>query len=77
MIKKMPILSHYLLSTDNKRLKFIPGDAEMVGIANVSSLQKKKLVKELTSLDADYIIIDLEQDLPLTLLIFLCLAHSE
>ena len=59
MIKKMPNLLIICYQLIIKDLNFIPGDAEMVGIANVSSLQKKKLVKELTSLDADYIIIDL------------------
>ena len=52
-------LSDYLLITSEKNLRFIPGDAEMVGIANASGLQKRKLIKHLSTLDADYIILDL------------------
>lgn len=52
-------LSDYLLTTDEKNLKFIPGDAEMVGIANISAMQKKKLIRQMYHLDADYIVLDL------------------
>ena len=52
-------LTDYLLTTDLDNLKFISGDAEMVGIANVSIVQKKKLLKQITELEADYIIMDL------------------
>lgn len=52
-------LTNYLLGTDNKNLSFIPGDAEMVGIANITNSQKKKLITQLLQLDADYIILDL------------------
>lgn len=52
-------LQDYLLNTSNKNLKFIPGDAEMVGIANISNAQKKKLIKHILNLDADYVVLDL------------------
>lgn len=52
-------LSDYLLTTPEKNLKFIPGDAEMVGIANITNTQKIKLLNQLPLLDADYIILDL------------------
>lgn len=52
-------LNDYLLHTDNKNLNFIPGDAEMVGIANLTNIQKKKLIKQISDLNADYIIMDL------------------
>jgi flagellar biosynthesis protein FlhG len=57
--KKGLKLADYILTTDNDRLQFIPGDAEMVGIANITAYQKKKLVKELTELDTEYVVLDL------------------
>ncbi|OHD07521.1 MAG: hypothetical protein A2086_05610 [Spirochaetes bacterium GWD1_27_9] len=52
-------LSEYLLTTDHKNLTFIPGDAEMVGIANITNPQKKKLINQILALEADYIVLDL------------------
>jgi flagellar biosynthesis protein FlhG len=52
-------LSDYLLETESKNLKLIPGDAEMVGIANISAIQKKRLIKQIQELDAEYILLDL------------------
>ena len=52
-------LPNYILSTGNKNLSFISGDAEMVGIANITAAQKKKLISQIFHLDADYIILDL------------------
>ena len=40
-------------------LRFIPGEAELPGAANVTSPSKKRLVKALRGLDADYLILDL------------------
>lgn len=57
--EKRAKLSDYLLTTKNKNLSFIPGDAEMVGIANISNPQKKKLINQILSLDAEYIVLDL------------------
>ncbi|MBN2546062.1 MAG: AAA family ATPase [Spirochaetes bacterium] len=57
--EKNSVLSDYLLTTGNKNLFFIPGDAEMVGIANLTNFQKKKLMKQLPDLDADYVVMDL------------------
>jgi flagellar biosynthesis protein FlhG len=48
-----------VLDTDNPNLRFIPGDAEVPGLANIRPAQKNQLVKRLLSLDADYLILDL------------------
>jgi flagellar biosynthesis protein FlhG len=48
-----------IMSTNYEGLDFIPGDAEIPGIANLSHAQKNKLIKNLTSLEADYLILDL------------------
>jgi len=48
-----------VLDTDYPNLRFIPGDAEVPGLANIKSSQKNQLVKRLLSLDADYLVLDL------------------
>lgn len=51
--------SDILLATDYPNLRFIPGDAEIPGLANIASQQKNRLIKKLLSLDADYLVLDL------------------
>jgi len=53
------VLSHYLLETDLDNLKIIPGDAEMVGVANITPSQKSKLIKQISNLDTEYVVLDL------------------
>lgn len=40
-------------------LGFIPGDAEIPGLANLNSSQKRMLIRRINALDADYAILDL------------------
>lgn len=47
-------------STDYPNLRFIPGDAEIPGLANITYRQKTQLAKRLLAIeDADYLILDL------------------
>lgn len=48
-----------LLDTDYQNLLFIPGDAEIPGIANLKSHQKRALIKHLLAMEADYLVLDL------------------
>ena len=48
-----------IYDTDYKNVRFIPGDSEIPGMANLKASQKKKLIKKLFSLDCDYLIADL------------------
>lgn len=48
-----------ILATDHPNLRFIPGDAEIPGIANLGSGQKRKLISRLRSLECDFLILDL------------------
>jgi flagellar biosynthesis protein FlhG len=48
-----------VLDTDYPNLRFIPGDAEVPGLANIKASQKNQLVKRLLSIDADYLVLDL------------------
>ncbi|OHD12617.1 MAG: ATP-binding protein [Spirochaetes bacterium GWB1_48_6] len=48
-----------LVKTDVPNLLFIPGDSEIPGMANLKPAQKRSLITELKSLDAEFLIIDL------------------
>lgn len=48
-----------ILDTEYDNLRFIPGDAEIPGMANVSSAQKNKLIRRIMDIDADFVILDL------------------
>ncbi len=52
-------ISSVLMQTDIPNLQFIPGDAEIPGLANLKTGQKRMLVRKLLSLDADYLVMDL------------------
>lgn len=54
----MPLESTFV-ETDYRNLVFIPGDAEIPGVANLSSAQKRRIIRSLLGVDADYLIIDL------------------
>ncbi len=51
--------SEIVLPTEYRNLSLIPGDAEIPGIANLNSNQKRSLVRNLTALEADYLVLDL------------------
>lgn len=48
-----------LAETDIPNLRFIPGDAEIPGSANLKPSQKNALARRLLSLDADVLVLDL------------------
>lgn len=45
--------------TDYENVRFIPGEGEIPGLANTTVTQRRRVVRELRKLDADFIIIDL------------------
>lgn len=51
--------SSIIYKTGFKNLDFIPGDSEIPGMANLKASQKRKLLKNLFSLNYDYLIMDL------------------
>lgn len=56
---KTTLLSDLIVDTPYANLQFIPGDVMRFDLANISFTQKKKIMKAILNLDADYIIIDL------------------
>ncbi|MDR3357093.1 MAG: P-loop NTPase [Spirochaetaceae bacterium] len=51
--------STLVAETDIPNLRFIPGDAEIPGAANLKSSQRNMLIRRLLSVDADVLIMDL------------------
>ncbi len=45
--------------TEYENLKFIPGDALFVGAANIPYFRKKKILSEISKIDADWVILGL------------------
>lgn len=48
-----------IVPTDYSGLRFVPGDAEIPGMANLQVTQKRSLIKHLRNLEADYVVLDL------------------
>ena len=48
-----------IAETDIPNLRFIPGDGEMPGAANIKAMQRKAITRRLLALDADVLILDL------------------
>ncbi|HYW85969.1 MAG TPA: P-loop NTPase, partial [Spirochaetia bacterium] len=48
-----------VLPTEYDGLSFIPGDADIPGIANLKPAQRRRLARCLEALDADYLVLDL------------------
>lgn len=57
--KQTADLSELLQDTKEENLKFIAGDCLYPGTANLDNFTKKKIIKKLNALDADYVILDL------------------
>lgn len=55
-------LNELCLDTAVKNLKIIAGDSSNLGMADILAGQKKKLIKNLQELQADYVVIDLGGD---------------
>lgn len=56
---KTKLLSDLVVETPYTNLQYIPGDVMRFDMANITFAQKKKIMKALLQLDADYIILDL------------------
>jgi len=66
-----------VIPTDYDGLRFVPGDAEIPGIANITPAQKRSIIRKLTSLEADYLILDLGAGTNFNILdFFLIAAHG-
>ncbi len=57
--KQEDSLESLVLPTDTPQLYFVPGDSLLPGTANLPYFTKKKLIREIGQLVADYILLDL------------------
>jgi flagellar biosynthesis protein FlhG len=64
----------FVLDTDYPNLRFMAGDAELPGLANIKPSQKNRLVKSLLSLEADYLVLDLGAGTGSTILDFFLMS---
>ena len=68
--------AHVVADTDIPNLRFIPGDAEIPGSANLKPSQKNALAKRLLSLDTDVLVLDLGAGTHQSILDFFLLSGS-
>ena len=52
-------INDIIMDSGYENLRFVPGDAEIPGMANLKTSEKRRLLKQLVSLDADFLIMDL------------------
>lgn len=64
-----------ILQTDYSGLRFVPGDAEIPGMATLAVTQKRSLIKQLRNLDADYVVLDLGAGTHLNTLDFFLISN--
>ncbi len=69
-------LQDILLATPLSNLSLISGARAMLNVANLKHLQKMKLIRQLFSLEADYIFIDLGAGSSFNVLDFFIAAHN-
>jgi flagellar biosynthesis protein FlhG len=65
-----------IVRTEYENLQFVPGDGEIPGIANLNSGQKRKLIRRLRSVDADFLILDLGAGTGFNVMDFFLLSQS-
>ena len=69
-------LQDILLATPFDNLGLISGARAMLNVANLKHLQKEKLIRQVSSLEADYIFIDLGAGSSFNVLDFFIAAHN-
>jgi flagellar biosynthesis protein FlhG len=65
-----------ITETDYKNLSFIPGDAEIPGIANLQAGQRNKIVRKLLDIEADYLVLDLGAGTNFNILDFFLISNK-
>ena len=74
--KQTSDITELLQETPTENLSFIAGDCLYPGTANIDNPTKKRIIKKLTLLDADYLILDLGAGTTYNTLDFYLLTHN-
>jgi len=75
--KKVEGIDEIITPTPFEGLKLIGGNSSKLGSANLSYVQKMKIIRHLKALDCDYIIVDLGGDTSFNVLDFFLLADQK
>ena len=67
-------IEEIIQETEYQNLRFISGEGEVPGAANITTPQKKKLINRLSALEADYLVMDLGAGSSNTILDFFLLS---
>lgn len=68
-------LEDFVCETDFPGVSFLPGEGRIPGLANIGAGQKKRLIRQLLKLKADYLIIDLGAGSNFNTVDFFLIAH--
>ncbi|MBN2652932.1 MAG: AAA family ATPase [Spirochaetales bacterium] len=52
-------INDFIIDTEYSNLRLLPGEAEIPGLANIKFFEKRKILKDLKGIKADFVIIDL------------------
>ena len=75
--RKFGSLEEICIDTEAKNLRLISGASEVLSLANPHFSQKVKLINHFSSLDADYVVIDLGAGTSFNVLDFFLSAHEK
>jgi len=74
--RKVAALSEIAMDTPFPRLKMIAGAPGSLGIANIKYWEKRKIMRHITQLEADYVVVDLGAGMSFNEIDFFNLAHT-
>lgn len=74
--KQVSDLSELLQDTPVANVKFIAGDCLYPGTSNIDTMTKRKIIRKMSALDADYLILDLGAGTTYNTLDFFLLTHN-
>ena len=69
-------IDNLILDTEYSNLRFLPGEGEMPGLANIRTSQKNRLIRQLRKQEADYLILDLGAGTSVTTVDFFLLSSE-
>lgn len=74
--RKRGSFEDYVTVTPFDKLRFLPGDVLVTGVANLQFSQKKRILDNILQLDAEYIVIDLSSGCSFNVIDFFLISNS-